>query len=67
MPSYDNVFCFACGGQMAECLWRAASLRCHDCNAMNTPLDAELVSRARAAARPVEPRSGEPAAERAAA
>jgi hypothetical protein len=35
--------CLACGAQMADCLTRTASLRCHDCRDARAPLHAELV------------------------
>jgi hypothetical protein len=33
----------ACGGEMAPCLVRAASPRCHDCRERQAPLRADLV------------------------
>jgi hypothetical protein len=35
--------CLACGEQMAPCLVRAASPRCHDCRDIHAPLRADLV------------------------
>ena len=37
------VVCLACGGEMAPCLVRAASPRCHECRGRQAPLRAELV------------------------
>jgi hypothetical protein len=37
------VVCLACGGEMAPCLVRAASPRCHDCRERQAPLRADLV------------------------
>jgi hypothetical protein len=35
--------CMACGREMAPCLVRAASPRCHDCRDSKAPLRADLV------------------------
>ena len=40
-----NSICFACGSEMAPCLVRTASIRCHDCRDEHTPLRADLVER----------------------
>ena len=37
--------CLACGKEMAPCLARAASPRCHDCREQQAPLRADLVER----------------------
>jgi hypothetical protein len=37
------AICLACGGEMAPCLVRAASPRCHDCRERQAPLRADLV------------------------
>jgi hypothetical protein len=37
------VICMACGEEMAPCLVRAASTRCHDCRERQAPLRADLV------------------------
>jgi hypothetical protein len=37
------TICLACGREMAPCLVRAASPRCHDCRDTNEPLRADLV------------------------
>jgi hypothetical protein len=37
------AICLACGGEMALCLVRAASPRCHDCRERQAPLRADLV------------------------
>jgi len=37
------AICFACGREMAPCLVRAASPRCHDCREREAPLRADLV------------------------
>jgi hypothetical protein len=37
------AICLACGGEMAPCLVRAASPRCHECRGRQAPLRAELV------------------------
>jgi hypothetical protein len=37
------AICLACGGEMAACLVRAASPRCHDCRDRRAPLLADLV------------------------
>jgi hypothetical protein len=37
------AICLACGGEMAPCLVRAASPRCHDCRERKAPLRADLV------------------------
>jgi hypothetical protein len=37
--------CVACGGPIAACLVRVASLRCHDCRDAHAELRAELVER----------------------
>jgi len=42
MSSWNSV-CLACGSQMALCLVRTASVRCHDCRDEYAPLRAELV------------------------
>jgi hypothetical protein len=35
--------CLACGEEMAPCLLRAASLRCHDCRERHAQLRVDLV------------------------
>jgi hypothetical protein len=46
--SSDHAFiCLACGGELPEPLRRTASLRCHDCRALNAPLHVEHARRAR--------------------
>lgn len=47
-PSFDELFCLACGATPAEPLRRAASLRCLDCREAGTPISFELALRARA-------------------
>jgi hypothetical protein len=37
------AICLACGGEMAPCLVRAGSPRCHDCRERQAPLRADLV------------------------
>jgi hypothetical protein len=37
------AICLGCGGEMAPCLVRAASPRCHDCRERQAPLRADLV------------------------
>ena len=37
------ALCLACGGEMAPCLVRAASPRCHECRERQAPLRAGLV------------------------
>jgi hypothetical protein len=37
------AICLACGGEMAPCLVRAASPRCHDCRDRRAPLRTDLV------------------------
>jgi hypothetical protein len=37
------AICLACGREMAPCLVRAASPRCHDCRERQAPLRADLV------------------------
>jgi hypothetical protein len=37
------AICLACGAEMAPCLVRAASLRCHDCRERRALLRADLV------------------------
>ena len=37
------TICLACGEEMAPCLVRAASPRCHDCRERQDPLRADLV------------------------
>jgi hypothetical protein len=37
------AICLACGGEMAPCLVRATSPRCHDCRERQAPLRADLV------------------------
>jgi hypothetical protein len=48
MSRFDDLFCLACGGEMAEPLQRTASLRCHDCMETGEPISLEHVLRARA-------------------
>jgi hypothetical protein len=38
-----RAICLACDGEMAPCLVRAASPRCHDCRERQAPLRADLV------------------------
>ena len=42
MPHRISI-CLACGEEMAPCLVRAASPRCHDCRERQAPLRAALV------------------------
>jgi hypothetical protein len=42
MPSRLHT-CLACGSELAPCLVRAASLRCHDCRDAKAPLREDLV------------------------
>jgi hypothetical protein len=37
------AICLACGEEMAPCLARAASPRCHDCRERQSPVRADLV------------------------
>jgi len=37
------AICLACGTEMAPCLAKAASPRCHDCRERQAPLRADLV------------------------
>jgi hypothetical protein len=39
--------CLACGCEMPELLRRTASLRCHDCRALDAPLHVEHLRRER--------------------
>jgi hypothetical protein len=41
LTSHGAFICLACGGELAEPLRRAASLRCHDCRELNAPLRVE--------------------------
>jgi hypothetical protein len=50
MSSFDDLFCLACGEEMAEPLRWTASLRCHDCMETGEPISVELVLRARGSA-----------------
>jgi hypothetical protein len=50
MFSLAELFCLACGEQIAGPLQRAASLRCHDCREAGQPISFELALRARALA-----------------
>jgi hypothetical protein len=43
MMDSRHSICCACGSQMAPCLVRAASPRCHDCRDSHAPLRADLV------------------------
>jgi hypothetical protein len=36
-----GLICLACGCELPEPLRRTASLRCHDCRALNAPLHVE--------------------------
>ena len=45
----SELFCLACGDELAEPLRRTASLRCHDCREGGEPISFELALRARAA------------------
>src|SRR3954454_10435905 len=46
--SRDRGFiCLACGCELPEPLRRTASLRCHDCRALNAPLHVEHARRER--------------------
>jgi hypothetical protein len=38
---FGGFICLACGGELPEPLRRTASLRCHDCRELNTPLRIE--------------------------
>ena len=41
--NHRHSTCMACGGQIAPCLVRAGSPRCHDCRDAKAPLRADLV------------------------
>jgi hypothetical protein len=47
-PRDRGFICLACGCELPEPLRRTASLRCHDCRALNAPLHVEHARRARA-------------------
>jgi hypothetical protein len=42
MRNFGGIICLACGRELPESLRWAASLRCHDCRDLNTPLRAEF-------------------------
>jgi hypothetical protein len=42
-----GFICLACGCELPEPLRRTASLRCHDCRALNAPLHVEHARRER--------------------
>jgi hypothetical protein len=48
LTSQTAFICLACGSELAEPLRRTASLRCHDCRELNTPLRVEHASWERA-------------------
>jgi hypothetical protein len=48
LTSHSGFICLACGGELAEPLRRAASLRCHDCRELDAPLRVEHASWERA-------------------
>jgi hypothetical protein len=54
-----NSICLACGAEMAPCLVRAASVRCHDCRDEHTPLRADLVERRLVLVHSAEPKVDE--------
>jgi hypothetical protein len=41
--NHRHSTCMACGGEIAPCLARAGSPRCHDCRDSKAPLRADLV------------------------
>jgi hypothetical protein len=45
--SVDAHSCLSCGVELAEPLWRTASLRCHDCREAGASISFELALRAR--------------------
>jgi hypothetical protein len=47
MSRFDDLFCLACGAEMAGPLRRTASLRCHDCREAGEPISFQLALRAR--------------------
>ncbi|MDX6408329.1 MAG: hypothetical protein QOE13_1400 [Gaiellaceae bacterium] len=42
MPSLGGIICLACGVELPESLRWTASLRCHGCRELQSPLRAEL-------------------------
>jgi hypothetical protein len=42
MSDLGGIICLACGAELSDSLRRLASLRCHDCKELQTPLRADL-------------------------
>ena len=47
MASVAEFLCLTCGVEMAKCLQRLGSPRCHDCRDAGEPISFELAPRAR--------------------
>jgi hypothetical protein len=47
MTRFVDLYCLACGAELAEPLRRGASLRCHDCREAGEPISLELALQAR--------------------